>query len=149
MKILLDTNIILDVLQQKEPWCNAGKEIFLSVAVKQYEGFITAKQAADIHFFARRQFRGEDHADEKARRILSGLFALFGIIDTLGEDCKSALTFPNNDYEDAILIASAERTHMDCIITRNPVHYKSSPVRILQPEEFLKFADGMGKNENI
>ena len=138
MKILLDTNIILDVLQQREPWFDDGKAIFLSIAVKQHEGFITAKQAADIHFFARRQFRGQDHVDEKARKILSGLFILFDIIDTLGEDCKNAFSFANNDYEDAMLIASAVRSNVDCIITRNTDHFKGSPVRVFQPDEFLK-----------
>ena len=76
MKVLLDTNVILDVLQKRSPWFEDGKEIFLAVAAKQIDGFITAKEAADIHFFSRKQFKGEDNIDTKVRKIISGLLAL-------------------------------------------------------------------------
>lgn len=138
MKVLLDTNVILDVLQKRSPWFEDGKEIFLAVAAKQIDGFITAKEAADIHFFSRKQFKGEDNIDTKVRKIISGLLALFGIIDTLGEDCQNALGIENNDYEDAIMITSAKRAGIDFIITRNTEHFEQSSVPICTPADFVK-----------
>ena len=65
MRVLLDTNVIVDVLQQREPWCESGKVIFLAIARQQITGCITSKEAADIHFFSRKQFKGEENVDEK------------------------------------------------------------------------------------
>ena len=141
MRVLLDTNVIVDVLQDREPWCAAGKAIFLAVANKEVTGCITAKEAADVHFFSRKQFSGEDNVDEKARQVLAKLFILFEAIDTLEVDCKNALAFPNNDYEDAIMIETALREGVDCIVTRDKIHYKQSPVRVYTPEEFLQLID--------
>ena len=143
MRVLLDTNIIIDVLQNREPWCVSGKEIFLSVARKEYSGCITAKESADIHFFAKKQFKGEENVDYKARQILIKLFSLFEVLDTTEEDCKNALSFPNNDYEDAIMIETALRSGVECIITRNTEHFSESPVKVYTPEEFVEV---MGKN---
>ena len=138
MRVLLDTNVIIDVLQNREPWCESGKKIFLSVARKDFSGCITAKEAADIHFFAKKQFKGEENVDNKARQILIKLFSLFEIIDTTESDCKNALSFPNNDYEDAIMIETALRSGVDCIITRNTEHFSESPVKIYTPDEFVE-----------
>ena len=138
MRVLLDTNIIIDVLQNREPWCESGKKIFLSVARKDFSGCITAKEAADIHFFSKKQFKGDENVDDKARQILIKIFSLFEIIDTTESDCKNALSFPNNDYEDAIMIETALRSGVDCIITRNTEHFSESPVKIYTPDEFVE-----------
>lgn len=137
MKVLLDTNVIIDVLQNREPWCKSGKEIFLSVARKDLSGCITAKEAADIHFFSKKQFKGEANVDDKARQILIKIFALFEILDTTESDCKNALSFPNNDYEDALMIETALRSGVDCIITRNTEHFSESPVKVYTPDTFV------------
>ena len=138
MKVLLDTNIIVDVLQQREPWCEAGKKIFLTVATGEIQGCITVKQLADIHFFSRKQFKGEDHVDQKARDIVAKLCALFELVDTLGTDCVNAIAVPNNDYEDAILMTSAVRAGMDCIVTRNAGDFGGATLPVLSPETLLE-----------
>ncbi len=138
MRAVIDTNVILDVLQQREPWCRSGQAVFLAAANKQITGCFTAKQAADIHFFSRKQFKGQENVDEKARNILAKLFSLFEVIDTLAIDSRNALGIKNNDYEDAMLIESAKRAGADCIVTRNPEHFCTSSVKIYTPEDFLK-----------
>ena len=138
MKVLLDTNVIVDVLQRREPWFTYGQKIFYAAANKQITGCITAKEAADIHFFSRRQFTGQENVDAKARQVMSKLYALFELIDTLGIDCQNAIAIENNDYEDAIMIESAARSGLDCIVTRNPEHFKLSPIPVYSPSEFVR-----------
>lgn len=138
MRVLLDTNVIVDVLQKREPWFADGREIFYAIANKQITGCITAKEAADIHFFSRRQFTGQENVDAKARQVMTKLFALFEIVDTLGIDCQNAIAIDNNDYEDAIMIESAARSGLDGIVTRNPEHFKVSPIPVYTPAEFLE-----------
>ena len=142
MRVLVDTNVVIDVLQNRQPWSEDGKKLFYAVANKQIEGFITAKEATDIYFISRRQFSGQKNLDQKARKILYGLFDVFEVADTLGVDCINALENDNKDYEDAVMIACAMRIKADAIITRNPKDFKDAPVSVLSPADFAhKYLD--------
>jgi len=138
MRVLLDTNVIVDVLQRRDPWFDSGRQLFLAAADRRIVGCFTAKQAADIHFFSRKQFKGQDNVDEKARQVVAKLFAIFELLDTRGTDCKDALSIDNSDYEDAILIAGAVREKVDCIVTRDPAHFGTAPLPVYAPDDFLR-----------
>lgn len=137
MRAILDTNVVVDVLQRREPWFQDGAVIFRAIANKQVNGYLTAKQIADLHFFSRKQFKGDENVDAKARQVIRKLLALFETIDTLAIDCQNALGINNGDYEDAILIESAARAGVDCIVTRNPAHFNVSSVQVYSPDEFI------------
>lgn len=139
MRAILDTNVVVDVLQRREPWFQDGAVIFRAIANKQVTGCLTAKQIADLHFFSRKQFKGEENVDTKARQVVGKILSLFELIDTLGIDCQNALGINNGDYEDAILIESAARAGVEYIVTRNPEHYKTSSVQVYSPAEFVRF----------
>ena len=139
MRAILDTNVVVDVLQRREPWFQDGAVIFRAIANKQVTGCLTAKQIADLHFFARKQFKGEENVDARARQVVGKILSLFELIDTLGIDCQNALGINNGDYEDAILIESAARAGVEYIVTRNPAHYKTSSVQVYSPAEFVRF----------
>ena len=139
MRAILDTNVVVDVLQRREPWFQDGAVIFRAIANKQVTGCLTAKQIADLHFFSRKQFKGEENVYARARRVVGKILSLFELIDTLGIDCQNALGINNGDYEDAILIESAARAGVEYIVTRNPAHYKTSSVQVYSPAEFVRF----------
>lgn len=138
MKVLFDTNVVVDVLQKREPWCEAGSKLFLAAANRLIDGFLTAKELTDIHFFSRKQYKGQENVDALARDIITKLMTLFDVVDTLSNDCREALVIPNNDYEDAVMIASAQRAGMDCIVTRNPEHFRACAIPVYSPEELLR-----------
>lgn len=139
MRAILDTNVVMDVLQRREPWFQDGAVIFRAIANKQVTGCLTAKQIADLHFFSRKQFKGEENVDARARQVVGKILSLFELIDTLGIDCQNALGVNNGDYEDAILIESAARAGVEYIVTRNPAHYKTSSVQVYSPAEFVRY----------
>lgn len=139
MRAILDTNVVVDVLQRREPWFQDGAVIFRAIANKQVTGCLTAKQIADLHVFSRKQFKGEENVDARARQVVGKILSLFELIDTLGIDCQNALGINNGDYEDAILIESAARAGVEYIVTRNPAHYKTSSVQVYSPAEFVRF----------
>lgn len=145
MRVLIDTNVIIDVLQNRQPWCDAGKEIFLAIANKRTIGCVTAKQIADIHYFSRKQFKEQENVDKKCREVVTKLMALFELLDTLGIDCQDAIAYENNDYEDAIMISTAIRSGVDGIVTRDLSHYKSSPIPVYTAEEFVKKLETQGE----
>jgi predicted nucleic acid-binding protein len=139
MRAILDTNVVVDVLQRREPWFQDGAVIFRAIANKRVTGCLTAKQIADLYFFSRKQFKGEENVDARARQVVGKILSLFELIDTLGIDCQNALGVNNGDYEDAILIESAARAGVEYIVTRNPEHYKTSSVQVYSPAEFVRF----------
>ena len=141
MKVLIDTNVIIDVLQQREPWFPDGQKIFIAAAEKRMDGYITTKQVADIHYFSKKNFKGQENADQKARQVISKLFDLFCIADTLCEDCQNAIAVNNGDYEDAIMISTALRINAGCIVTRNTEHFKIFNLKVFTPSEFINFIE--------
>ena len=138
MKVLIDTNVIVDVLQQREPFYEMGEQIFIALASKIFVGCVTAKQIADIHFFTRKQFIGEKNKDIKARLIIAKLLLFFEVINTTKIDCQNAIFIENGDYEDALLITSAVSSDVDAIVTRDNEHFKNSDITIYSPDDFIK-----------
>ena len=75
MRVLLDTNIILDFFLEREPFFLDVSELFEAIAERQIEGFITASSVTDIFYICRRQTRNI----EQSRQILTTTLALLSI----------------------------------------------------------------------
>ena len=134
MRILIDTCIIIDALQNREPFAEDAKTLFLAVANRHCSGFITAKSITDIYYLLHRY----THSDKNTRGILNTLFRLFDILDTTGGDCRKAVSADTADYEDAIMIETAIRSGMDCIVTRNLKDYSKASIPVYHPVDFIK-----------
>ena len=133
MTALIDTCIIIDALQKREPFFDDAQKIFFAVANKDVIGYISAKSVTDIYYLTHRA----THSDVQTRKILNILLGLFHIADTTAIDCRKALSSEITDYEDAVMCETALRSEMDCIVTRNVKDYKKSEIRICTPAEFL------------
>ena len=105
MRALIDTCVIIDALQNREPFSEEAKQIFLAVANKQTVGYISAKSVLDIYYLTHRL----THSDDETRKILKILFALFDILDTTELDIRQALSSGISDYEDAVMCETAKR----------------------------------------
>lgn len=134
MRALIDTCIMIDALQNREPFAEYARQIFLATANQQFSAFITAKSVTDIYYLTHRY----THSDKDSRAVLSRIFVLFDVLDTRGADCRHAVSSPTSDYEDAVMIETALRSGMDCIVTRNEKDYKNSPVPVFSPEKFIE-----------
>ena len=134
MKAFIDTCVILDALQSREPFCKDAQKLFLLAANEQFVGCVAAKSVTDIYYLTHRV----THDDKKARDILEKLFSLFEIEDTAGIDCRRAVLSEISDYEDAVMVESARRSEADCIVTRNERDFKRSSVKVYSPAEFIK-----------
>lgn len=134
MNILMDTCVIVDVLQDRKPFSEDGKALFLAVANQKIKGYLSAKSVTDIYFLIHRY----THNDQESRKILNQLFALFGVLDTTGEDCRKAIFSEMKDYEDAVMVQSAWRCDMDGIVTRNLKDYEKATVPFFSPRQLLE-----------
>ena len=136
MKILVDTNIIIDALTSREPFGEAAEQIFLLAANQIEDMYITASSATDIYYLVRKHL----HSTEQAKSVMSKLYELFHILDVTSVDCQEALSSEVNDYEDAVLSCCAFRYQMDYIVTRNIKDYEKSKIRAILPKAFLSIS---------
>jgi predicted nucleic acid-binding protein len=133
MKLLIDTNIILDALMNREPWAKSAQDIVLAIAEEKAEGCITASSFTDIHYLLHKHLRDK----EQTKQALLDMLAIFNVLDVTGADCEKAFNLPMSDYEDALLAYCGKRHKVDWIITRDLKHYEGSPVKAVEPKEIL------------
>jgi len=134
MKILVDTNVIIDALTGREPYREDAEQIFIFSANQTADMYITASSATDIYYLVRKYL----HSTEQAKNVLAKLYELFGILDVTSSDCMEALISDMNDYEDAVISCCAVRNHIDYIVTRNIKDYEKSQVHAILPDKFIK-----------
>lgn len=134
MKILVDTNVIIDALTSREPFRKEAEQIFMLAANRIADMYITASSATDIYYLVRKYL----HSTEQAKNVMEKLYELFGILDVTSNDCTEALGSEMPDYEDSVVSCCAVHNHMDYIVTRNIKDYGKSKVQAILPDEFMK-----------
>ena len=133
MKALIDGNIILDVLQRREPHIEASSKIWKLCETDQVEGFISALTFTDLVYVMRKEL-----TPDRIQEVLKKMALIFRFTDLSVADLTEAAEMKWNDYEDAVQSATAKRVHADCIITRNIRDYLQSTVPAYTPAEFLQ-----------
>lgn len=137
MRAFIDTCVVIDALQSREPFAKDAQGVFLAAANNLFLGYISAKSVTDVYYLMHRH----THDDKVSRDILNKLFALFDVLDTAGIDCRKAVLSPVSDFEDAVMVETALRSEVDCIVTRNLRDFTKSPVPVYEPKAFLKLLE--------
>lgn len=133
MNVLIDTNVIVDFLQERQPFAKDSCEVIFRAAL-DYKGYVGASSITDIYYIHHQH----THNKKRTEKDLASLLKVFDIIDTTNADCRNALRSSISDFEDAVLVESAAREGIDIIVTRNKKDFKNSPVKVCSPAEFLK-----------
>ena len=132
MKLLIDANILLDVLQRRIPHYRDSALIWKLCETRQVEGWVSALTLANLVYVMRRELTPEQIEDALCR-----LGLIFHIADLTAQDIALAAAYRWNDYEDALQSVAAERIHADAIITRNVRDFRSGRIIARTPAEFL------------
>ena len=132
MKILLDTNIVLDILLQREPFCNDAKAIFELIESNKINGYLCATSITTIYYLISK-------SDNKslADIVIEQLLQLFNIADVNKNVLLKSLQNNGKDFEDSVIYTSAEYCSVDIIITRDKKGFRQSNIKVMQPKEFL------------
>ncbi len=133
MTAVIDTCVIIDALQNREPFSSDAQQLFLAVSNRQFCGVLTAKSITDIFYI----FRRSQHNDALTKECIHKLFMLFDIADTFAVDCQIALGAETKDFEDAVMIETARRIGAECIITRNLKDYTTANIPVYSPADFI------------
>jgi len=135
MKILLDTDVILDFFFDRKPYADAAAKILSLAELKQIEAYITPIIISNVYYLLRKT---TSHA-----QVMSQLKLLMSIINILPINKEIVLLALNSsfkDFEDALQNYSAEfDENIDAIITRNVKDYRESNLSVQTPDEFLKY----------
>lgn len=133
MKVLIDTNIILDVLCKRPDFYKDSAKVFKLCEVKRISGVISALSVPNIMYILRKELDAE-----KTKEILDNLSLIFSIADLKADDLKKAVDMEFKDYEDAVQSACAARIKANYIITRNIRDFTMSKVSAIKPTELLE-----------
>jgi len=144
MKALIDTNVLLDMISKREPFCWDARKIFELVRKKKIKGYVSVQSLKDIYFISKK-FK----ITPKPRAIIENLSYLFEIIDVRGEDSFSTMMSDIDDYEDGLLLFSARRNKIEAIITRNERDFFEGDIIVINPKEIDKYLDTFVEEESI
>ncbi|MGK7902685.1 MAG: type II toxin-antitoxin system VapC family toxin [Hormoscilla sp.] len=135
MKILLDTNIIIDVALERQPYFQDSEVIVSLVEQGTVEGYISASTFGDFYYIIRK-----DKGRELTRKFLRKIAGLCQIATVNQAAIEMALNSDFTDLEDAIQYSTAVVNHLDAIVTRNPQDFPTQVVtpRILTPSQTIQ-----------
>ena len=132
MRLLIDGNILLDVLQKREPHYEASARIWKMCETDMAEGYVSALTFANLNYVMRKELD-----TEKIGEVLRKLSLIFSFEDLTVSDINAAAEMQWEDFEDAVQAATARRIHADHIITRNVKDFRNCDVIAFTPTEFL------------
>lgn len=133
MKIVLDTNVLLDTILDR-PGRMVATKLFLAMADDDIEPIVSANTITDLYYISRRGI-----GDEAAREAVASVLSVFGVAPVDGDTCAMALNTPMGDYEDAVLAVCAARAGADYIATSDQGFLRAeSPVPAKTPGELLQ-----------
>lgn len=132
MRLLIDANILLDVLQKREPHFHDSSLIWKLCETDSAEGYVSSLTFANLIYVMRKELD-----PEKIEDVLRQLKLIFQLTDLSVSDITRAAEMKWDDFEDAVQSAIAERIHADYIITRNIKDFKKSRIIAFTPAEYL------------
>ncbi len=138
MKLLIDTNVILDVLLQREPFFKAAVDVLNLTQRDDVREYVSASAITDIYYIACRQMKDRS----AVRELLKRLLLVVSVAAVSEREIQNALELAWGDFEDSVQYSVALLAEMDGIVTRNPDDYQDANIQIWLPEQVLvTFAD--------
>src|SRR4029079_5351227 len=130
MRVLLDTNVVLDVLLSRAPWLDDAQALWLAADNGQLSAYFSAASLTDIYYVARRL------ADvSRARHAIKLCLDAFEVLPVDRAALERAQQLAGPDFEDNLQIACAEAAGLDAIVTRDMAGFADSTVAVLSPRE--------------
>lgn len=138
MKILFDTNIIIDVFLDRKPFSEHASYLMSKVERSEITGFLCASTVTTIHYLLSKYLD-----KEKAIESINSLMALFEVASVNRLVIENALQSKFTDFEDAVLHESARHAGAEYIITGNIKDFKKTKIPAFTPTEFLSMLEAL------
>lgn len=138
-KVLIDTNVLLDYLLEREPFFENAKQVIISCVDGDTKGCIAAHSISNMFFILRKDFTVKER-----REVLTNLCSIFAVEGI--DKQKLLLGLANeefSDFEDCLQMECAKAYEAEYIVTRNVSDYITSEIKAIEPEEYLKLQNIM------
>jgi predicted nucleic acid-binding protein len=130
--VLIDLNILLDVLQKREPFYETSARLLALIETGKIKGYIASHSITTLFYLITK-----DRSTAEARAIITNLLQFMKVAAVDQSTIEQALNLDYPDYEDAVHMISAVQCKADYLITRNCKDYQPSLLSVLQPVDFL------------
>ena len=137
MRILLDTNIILDVLLKREPFFTNAQKILSAAEYDEIDECVSASAITDIYYIANRSLKDKTATGN----LIKNLLTVVNVLPVTVAEIENALDLPWSDFEDAVQYSVALFNDIDGIITRDKSGYNLAELPIWNVEDFCRFLD--------
>lgn len=132
MKILIDTNVLLDVLTERRGFVEDSARVWSLVHSGFVDGLLSAISVNNLYYIIRKL-----KSRKTAERFVDQVLGDFEIVSLTGTILKQARNIVGRDFEDSIQYFSAIQAGCDFLITRNKKDFPSLGIQLLTPLEFL------------
>jgi len=133
MRLLIDTNVILDYLLSRQGFSEQAKQVLELARYSSDFEFLSSSAVTDIFYHARKELKDSFEAQDR----ISDLIRFISVLNVTEQDIRAALKLRWKDFEDAVQYAVALANHVDAIITRNVRDFERTDIPVLTPGEFL------------
>jgi len=136
MKLLVDTDILIDVALDRMPFSNDASLLLDKLEMRQADGFIAWHSLSNLYYICSSSIH-----DRKLKGYIKDLLLFLSVSETTIKDAIHALDLNVGDFEDAMQISAAIACKADYIVTRNIRDFKHSPVSACLPGEMIRIID--------
>lgn len=134
MRILLDTNVLIDYLMKREPYKCSAESILNACISDELKGCIAAHSISNLFFILRKTFSVDERRDILG--VLCRILTVAGIDEDMIVRALQNTGF--TDFEDCLQMECAREFEAEFIITRNLTDFQHSPIPAISPDEFIK-----------
>lgn len=131
MRLLVDSDVLLDVAAKREPWLRTSGGVLDLCELGAHSAFVSWHSLANLYYCTATQRKAG------ARRFIRALIRFAQVVQTGTEDMAYALDLPVPDLEDAMQAAAAVACRAHYVVTRNTRHFGKSPIPAITPAKFL------------
>ena len=132
MRVMFDTNVILDLLLDREPFVQEAKPLIAKVEQGVISGVLCATTITTIHYLL-----GRSLDKPRTSEVIGSLLKLFEVASVTRAVLEDALEADDRDYEDAVLYKSAYHSGVDLIVTRDRSGFGKADMPVMNPKELL------------
>ena len=134
MKIMCDTNVIIDVLLEREPFVEDSSTVLSLCEEHKIDGFVSASSITDIYYLVRKY----THSTDLAYKAVGKLLEIVKVCSVTNNDVLTAFQRRAKDFEDCLVAVCAKSIRCDCIVTRNKKDFEEFDIPLLTPTELLE-----------
>ena len=133
MKLLIDTNVVLDILLYRKPYHENAAKIAVLSEKGHISCYVSASAVTDVYYIAQKELKSKD----AAKALLVNLFSTFRIAAVSETSIHEALDLDWDDFEDCVQYTVGKNMNAEYIITRNAKDFAKSQIIAISPDEFL------------